>query len=166
MYENIRIDRQTDRQTDIQMHHRREPRHRYITSDNRPDITDFDFGTDLDVSLAHSWISEVIFSSASTEGAAALRREQTKAEKYSMERLPGEEAVRLVPLVLEHFGHWGQQAEKFLHPLSLRSTDECGSSNSSQFKTYWRERLSVQIQRCNSRVRYRKVEGLLDRGDE
>ena len=55
------------------------------------------------MSLAHSWSSEVIFSSASTEGAAALRREQTKAEKYSMERLPGEEAVRLVPLVLEHF---------------------------------------------------------------
>ena len=36
-----------------------------------------------------------------------------------MERLPGEEAVRLVPLVLEHFGHWGQQAEKYLHQLSL-----------------------------------------------
>ena len=152
------------------MHHRREPCHRYITSDNRPDITVFDFGsgsnTDLDVSLAHPWSSEVIFSSASTEGAAALRREQTKAEKYSMERLPGEEAVRLVPLVLEHFGHWGQQAEKYLHQLSLRSTDECGNSNSSQFKTYWRERLSVQLQRCNSRVIYRKVEGLLDRGDE
>ena len=91
------------------MHHRREPRHHYITSDNRPDITVFDFGsgsnTDLDVSLAHPWSSEVIFSSASTEGAAALRREQTKAEKYSMERLPGEEAMRLVPLVMEHFGH-------------------------------------------------------------
>ena len=71
-----------------------------------------------------------------------------------MERLPGEEAVRLVPLVLEHFGHWGQQAEKYLHQLSLRSTDECGNSNSSQFKTYWRERLSVQLQRCNSRVIY------------
>ena len=83
-----------------------------------------------------------------------------------MERLPGEEAVRLVPLVLEHFGHWGQQAEKYLHQLSLRSTDECGKSNSSQFKTYWRERLSVQLQRCNSRVIYRKIEGLLDRGDE
>ena len=84
------------------MHHRREPRHRYTTSDNRPGITVFDFrsgpNTDLDVSLAHPWISEVILSSASTEGAAALQREQTKAEKYSMERLLGEEAVRLVPL--------------------------------------------------------------------
>ena len=70
-----------------------------------------------------------------------------------------------VPLVLEQFGHWGQQAEKYLHQLSLRSTDECGNNNSSQFKTYWRERLSVQLQRCNSRVIYRKV-GLLDRGDE
>ena len=34
-----------------------------------------------------------------------------------MERLPSEEAVRLAPLVLEHFGHWGQQAEKYLHQL-------------------------------------------------
>ena len=37
----------------LQMHHRRGPCHRYITSDNRPDITVFDFGsgsnTDLDV---------------------------------------------------------------------------------------------------------------------
>ena len=152
------------------MHHRREPRHRYTTSDNRPDITVFDFSsgsnTDLDVSLAHPWSSEVILSSASTEGAAALQREQTKAEKYSMERLLGEEAVRLVPLVLEQNGHWGQLAEKYLHQLSLRSTDECRNSNSSQFKTYWRERLSVQLQRCNSRVIYRKIEGLLDRGDE
>ena len=91
----------------LQMHHRREPRHRYIASDNCPDITVSDFGsgsnTDLDVSFAHPLSSDVIFSSASTEGAAALRREQTKAEKYSIERLPGEEAVRLVPLVLEHW---------------------------------------------------------------
>ena len=89
------------------MHHRREPRHRYIASDNCPDITVSDFGsgsnTDLDVSFAHPLSGDVIFSSASTEGAAALRREQTKAEKYSIERLPGEEAVRLVPLVLEHW---------------------------------------------------------------
>ena len=97
------------------MHHRQEPQHPYITSDNRPDITVFDFGsgsnTDLDVSLAHPWSSKVIFSSASTEGAAALQREQTNAEKYSNERLPGKQAVRLVPLVFEQFGCWGQQAE-------------------------------------------------------
>ena len=90
------------------MHHRREPQHCYITSDNRPDITVFDFGsrsnTDLDVCLAHPWSSKVIISSASTAGATALRREQTKAEKCSNERLPSE-AVRLVPLVFEHFGH-------------------------------------------------------------
>ena len=60
------------------MHHRREPRDRCITSDNRPDITVFDFGsgtnTDLDVSLAHPWSSKVMFSSASTESLVALRR--------------------------------------------------------------------------------------------
>ena len=83
-----------------------------------------------------------------------------------MECLPGEEAVRLVPLVLEHFGHCGQQAEIYLYQLSLGSTDECGNSNSSQLKTYWGESPSVELQRCNSRVIYRKIEGLPDRGDE
>ena len=67
------------------------------------------------MSLAHPWSSKVIFSSESTEGAAALQKEQTKAEKYSNERLPGEEAVRLVPSVVEHFRRWVQQAEKYLH---------------------------------------------------
>ena len=101
-----------------------------------------------------------IFSSTSTEGFAASRKEQTKSEKYSMERLPGKEAVRLVPLVLEHFGHWGQQAEKYLHQLSIKSTDEHGKNNNSQFKIYWRERLLIQLQKSNGRVIYRKVEGL------
>ena len=66
------------------------------------------------MSLAHPWISEVILSSASTEGAAALQREQTKAEKYSMERLLGEEAVRLVPLVLEQNMDIGTISRKIL----------------------------------------------------
>ena len=96
----------------------------------------------------------------------ADRQTDRQADRQTDRSFPGEEAVRLVPLVLEHFGHWGQQAEKYLHQLSLGSTAEGGNSNSSQFKTYWRERLSVQLQRCNSRVIYRKVEGLLDRGDE
>ena len=53
-----------------------------------------------------------------------------------MECLPGKEAVKLVQLVFEHFGHWGQQAEKYLHQLSIRSTGEHGKNNNSQFKTY------------------------------
>ena len=71
------MDKQTDRQTyrqvgSLQIHHKRETRYRYTTIDNRPDITVYDIGagssTDLDISLAHPWSSEVIFSSASTEG--------------------------------------------------------------------------------------------------
>ena len=150
----------------LQMHHHREPRHRYITSDNRPDITVFDVGsgsnTDLDISLAHPWSSEVISASASTEGAAASRREQKKTEKYSRERLLGKETVTAVPLVLEHFGRWGQQAEMYLQHLSSRSTDAYGTTNASSFKTHWRERMSIQLQKANARVIYRKVERLLD----
>ena len=51
-------DRQTDRQaSSLQIHHKRESRYRYTTSDNRPDITVYDIevgsSTDLDISLYH-----------------------------------------------------------------------------------------------------------------
>ena len=100
MQTDVQTDRQIDRQTDsgslvwthesianvrldclhsLQIHHKREPHHRYTTSDNRPDITVYDIGagtsTDLAIFLAHSWSSEVTFSSASTEGFAASQRE-------------------------------------------------------------------------------------------
>ena len=67
-----------------------------------------------------------------------------------------------VPLVLEHFGRWGQQAEMYLQHLSSRSTDAYGTTNASSFKTHWRERMSIQLQKANARVIYRKVERLLD----
>ena len=73
--------------------------------------------------------------------------------------------LKKLALVFEHFGRWGQHAEKYvyLHQLSLRSTGECGNSNSSVLK-HTGERLSVQLQKCNS-VIYRKIEGRLNRCD-
>ena len=70
----------------LQMHHRREPRHRYITSDNRPDVTVFDFSswsnTDLDVSL--NWL---------TRGSArsySLQRQQKVPQHYKENKQIGE----------------------------------------------------------------------------
>ena len=63
---------------------RREPRHQYSNSEDRPDIVSLDpssgLGIDLNISLAHPWSGEVFPSSAKIDGAAAKRREEKKIE--------------------------------------------------------------------------------------
>ena len=63
----------------------------------------------------------------------------------------------LIPLVFEHFGGWGEEASTFLNKLSKLYRDEEGRNNPSDFKTHWRRRLSVQLQRCNASVLARKM---------
>ena len=65
--------------------------------------------------------------------------------------------MRVVPLVVEHFGRWGKKAEAYLDDLSKRSRDGFGRLNRAEFKDYWRKRLSIQLQRCNASVLLRKV---------
>ena len=45
----------------------------------------------------------------------------------------------------------------YLNQLSRLSRDEDGRPNPSDFKTHWRCRLSVQLQRCNARVTARNM---------
>ena len=78
--------------------------------------------------------------------------EEKKIEKYSKERHTGGGSPCLIPLVFERFGCWGNNGEKFLHQISLRSRDEDGKLNSIEFKTYWRRILSITLQHCNSSV--------------
>ena len=93
--------------------HRREPQHRYMTSENRPDIVVFDSqrgaNIELDVALAHPWSSDIFPKSSDVDGAAAKRREDRKEDKYKKERLPGGSQVNMIPLVMEHFGRWGKR---------------------------------------------------------
>ena len=42
--------------------------------------------------------------------------------------------MRVVPLVLEHFGRWGKKAETYLDDLSKQSKDDFGKSNRAEFK--------------------------------
>ena len=145
----------------LQCHRQCEPRDRYTTSDSRADIVVSESengGTaELDVALAHPWGQDVLPSSANTDGAAARIREEIKHKKYSHEMLPGGYSPSLIPLVMEHFGRWGQEASDYLNQLSRLSRDEDGRPNPSDFKTHWRHRLSVQLQRCNARVIARKM---------
>ena len=111
----------------------KEPKDRYATSDSRPDIVVFDTGigsnVDLDIELAHPWSSDIFPTSATMEGAATVRREDRKLALYEKEKHPGGLSVRVVPLVLEHFGRWGKKAETYLDDLSKRSKDDFGKSN-------------------------------------
>ena len=63
----------------------------------------------------------------------------------------------MIPLVMEHFGRWGEEARKYLRKLAQGSTDGVGRPNAAEFVDFWRKRFSVQLQRCNSRVILKKL---------
>ena len=44
------------------------------------------------------------------DGFAASAREDKKKATYSEHQLPGGSESKCVPLVLEHFGRWGEEA--------------------------------------------------------
>ena len=41
-------------------------------------------------------------------------------------------SMRFVPLVMEHFGRWGEEATKYLQELSRRSCDDAGNNNCNE----------------------------------
>ena len=67
---------------------------------------------------------------------------------------PGGSESKCVPLVLEHFGRWGEEALRFLNQLSRKN------QNVVQFKSHWRKRLSIILQKCNARVLLKKLSRL------
>ena len=53
------------------------------------------------------------------------RQTDRKLARYEKEKHPGGLSVRVVPLVLEHFGRWGKKAETYLDDLLKRSKNIC-----------------------------------------
>ena len=150
--------------SDLHIPHQTEPRHRFVSSENRPDMTLFDSETgqnlDVDVSLAHPWSKDALNHAHREEGYAAKVREEKKLKKYSGEVLHGGLSSKCVPLVFEHFGLWGSHAHKFLSHISRQSynTTHAHPFNSAQrFKAFWRKQFSIILQRCNARVISRKL---------
>ena len=86
-----------------------------------------------------------------------MRRKQIKENKYAQERLPGVYSPTVVPLVFEHFGHWGEKASEYLRVLSALWRDDNGRSNIAEFKTHWRQRFLIKLQQCNPSVISRKM---------
>ena len=117
---------------------------------------------ELDIALAHPWSLDIFPTSATMEGAAAARREDRKLARYEKEKHPGGLSVRVVPLVLEHFGRQGKKAETYLDDLSKkRSKDDFGKSNRAEFKDYWHQRIAIQLQHCNANVVLKKISNAL-----
>ena len=99
---------------ELNVHHRREPRHRYSNSNDRPDIVAFDpsptrVATLTWIALAHPWSSDIFPRS----WCCCRRREERKKAKYAKENLPGGSTVSFIPLAIEHFGQWGEMGKTF-----------------------------------------------------
>ena len=77
-------------------------------------------------------------------------RKRTKYEKQTMST--GEKCRKVVPLVFEHFGLWGEEAYDYLKELAKSSRDSEGRKNVADFLMRWRRQLAINIQRCNARV--------------
>ena len=148
----------------LHVHHCREPRSRYTTTDNRPDIVFFDSdignNVDLDISLAHPWSSDIFPSSAGVSGVAAERRADRKKQKYSKQQLPGDIIATVTPLVMEHLGAWGIDGWKLLCKLAKKSSDKVGRLNAAEFIDFWSKRFSIQLQKCNARVISKKLSSM------
>ena len=83
------------------------------------------------------------------QGRGIRKRQNTLNTNY-----PGGSEFKCVPLVLEHFGRWGEEALRFLDQLSRKN------QNVVQFKSHWRKRLSVILQKCNARALLKKLSRL------
>ncbi|XP_062518184.1 uncharacterized protein LOC134193365 [Corticium candelabrum] len=136
--------------------HKIGPKHRYLNNEGRPDILICDTGIlsdqEMDISLAHPWSKEVVKNCAKLSGFAAKKREEMKNAKYDNKILLGGSAPKCIPVVFEHFGTWGISAQRLLNTLSLKSKDKEGKNNFADFKTYWRCRFFVTLQKLNGRV--------------
>ena len=56
----------------------------------------------------------------------------------------------LIPLVHEHFGRWGKEADDYLDFLSKSSRYIMGRRNEADFRNRWRRQFAIIIQRCNA----------------
>ena len=126
---------------DLTIHHHKEPRFRYLGNKDRPDIVVFDSGVgaglDLDVALTHPWQKDFILHTASEDGFAAAHMENIKRRKYSSNQLHlhgSSSSPDFKPLVFEHFGRWGSDAEVYLNLLESDQEAQLVNAMRQNFK--------------------------------
>ena len=147
----------------LHLRHEIEPTLCYVESDYRSRLLATDplsgNNIELDVSLAHPWALDVVSKAAKEEGAAGLKRESLKESLYASRDRPASlNTTSFVPLVFEHFGRWGLEAQKFLNHLAMISkTFDMTDCSLDTFKSLWRTRFSVALQKCNAKVIIQKM---------
>ena len=111
----------------------------------RPDIVvpDFEAGRSLhlDFSATHPCMPSNVAASSSAPGVAASKREREKRTLYS------DCDGTFVPLVVEHYGRWGEAAIKLLQSLSRRVGESSPVVTRSQFVNFWQKTLSCELLR-------------------
>ena len=119
---------------------------------------------ELDISLVHTWALDALLKTALEDGTAATQREMLKNDKYVKEARPCGTTLHFIPLLMEDFGWWGQEAQEYLNQLSSTATwtTEC---RQDEFKNYWRTRFSIAMQQCNARVLLQKMSRVQYSGD-
>ena len=85
------------------------------------------------------------------------QKREKKIVKYQNQITLTGGAPKFVPLVFEHFGKWGNEADKFSNDLSKKSVDTEGRLNEHRFRNRWRRHFSILLQKCNSLVILKKV---------
>ena len=69
----------------LRLHHVKEPRGRYVNSEDRSDIVVFDSATgmdlELDIALAHPWSNEIEGLSATTQRASGNEKRKSEDQK-------------------------------------------------------------------------------------
>ena len=110
----------SDCHQELGIHHRKEPRDRYMNSNNRPDIvvynTEQGTTTDLDVSLAHPWCSEIVKRCGNEQD--SLRAEERQRRKRNTQENAQREQTAQPSTPLLHFGCWGEEAISYLRSLA------------------------------------------------
>ena len=85
------------------------------------------------------------------------QQSQRGNNKIQSTQLPGTPSLRFVPLVMEHCGRWGKEANKHLQELSQRATDDSGKNYCKEFMCFWLKRFSTTLQRCNTNTIAKKI---------
>ena len=125
-----------------------------MNNEDRPDITAFNINSgvnfDLDIAMAHPFSKDIVKTTKEItrgDGSCSRKeREQKKILKYQNQITLTGGAPKFVPLVFEHFGDWGNEADKFLNDLSKKSVDAEGRSNGHAFRNRWSRHFSILLQ--------------------
>ena len=112
----------------------------------RPDIVVPDFSEGralhLDFSATHPCTPSNIAMSSNTTGAAAAKREREKILYSDCEGI-------FIPVVTEHHGTWGEEAQKLLKMLAHKAAESIPQITKAQYIDFWRKKLSCELLRAS-----------------